>query len=331
MRAVSRCFSTLGSDSMKEFWLAFEGGGTHTRMLLADTDCRVIAREVGGPASPLYARPGAYARQIRTRLGRLERAAGDAGGRVMVAGTAGPMMVSLVEDLIRAAFGRIPVIRASEMEVALALYGLSYGVSLVAGTGASVRAVNERGEAVDFGGLGPQFGDEGCGYWIGREAIATAMRAEQGQGPATGLEDALCGFYEVSAIGDMLGFCDRSGHVPAPKVAACLPVVFDTGRRADIAARRICRDAGRALGGLVVLAADGAGIQARPIPLVLTGGVFQGGSLVLRSFTDLLRRSRFRFEIHPPVPEPTVGILKRIKYHQEEGELHVSRELLSGR
>ena len=310
-------FFNTGIGSMNELWLAFEGGGTHTRMLLADTELRVIAREVGGPASPLYARPRPYARQIRTRLDRLKWAAADAGGRVTVAGMAGPMMASLVEDLIQTAFGKIPVIREGEMEIALALYDLSHGVSLVAGTGASVRAINERGKTIGFGGLGPQFGDEGCGYWIGREAIAAAMRARQNREPDTLLTDALCAFYEIGRIHDILKFCDRSGHVPAPKVAACVPVVFDIARESDAAALRICRAAGRALGRLAVAVTERSGTRKRIIPIVLTGGVFHGGPLILRSLTEVLRKSRFRFEVYPPVPEPTVGLLKRIKQHRK--------------
>ena len=46
---------------------------------------------------------------------------------------------------------------------------------------------NARGEAARAGGWGHMIGDEGSGYWIGREALAAVMRASDGRGPATRL------------------------------------------------------------------------------------------------------------------------------------------------
>ena len=44
-------------------------------------------------------------------------------------------------------------------------------IALVVGTGAIAWARNSRGETSRAGGLGPEHGDEGSAFWIGREAV----------------------------------------------------------------------------------------------------------------------------------------------------------------
>jgi N-acetylglucosamine kinase-like BadF-type ATPase len=56
--------------------------------------------------------------------------------------------------------------------------GIQPGVLLIAGTGSIVIARNAAGQMCRTGGWGPVFGDEGGGFWIGREAVRTALRAE---------------------------------------------------------------------------------------------------------------------------------------------------------
>jgi N-acetylglucosamine kinase-like BadF-type ATPase len=309
---------------MRELWLAFEGGGTKTRILLADTDCAVLAREVGGTASSLYIHEGAYARKTRVLLKRVREKADRLGGRVTTAGIGGPMAMHLVMDLVREAFGEVSFVSAHELDMALALYDLSFGVTLVAGTGASAACRNEEGAANSWGGFGPQFGDEGSGHWIGREAISAAMRGERGLGPPTVLGASLCAFYGLQSIHQVLRFCDHSGHVPGPKVAACVPEVFKAAKDEDEVASSICRAAGRALGKLVVAAAKASRIRARPIPVVFTGGVFHGGALILRPLKSVLRESKLELNVFQPVLEPTVGILNVVRREHERGNIRVS-------
>ncbi len=295
---------------MKDLFLAYEGGGTKTRMLLADTDGTILKAETGGTSSALYIHPKEYARSMRGLLKRLQRAAKREDGEVVRAGLAAPMDQALVESLIREAFGDVAFAWLSEADIALALYDLDWGVSLVAGTGSSCRFLSRGGATVMCGGLGPQFGDEGSGYWIGKEAIAAAMRADTAQGPSTVLLERLRGFYELDAMWRILRLCDRSGHVPGPRVAACVPVVIAGAAEGDAVAKRILCDAGRALGELVLATVRKARVRKGPVPLVLTGGVFHAGKPVLASLKRTLRKASARFEIYPEAAEPAQGIIR---------------------
>jgi N-acetylglucosamine kinase-like BadF-type ATPase len=64
---------------------------------------------------------------------------------------------------------------------------LDPGVSLVAGTGVACLAVPEHGSPRIIGGHGYLLGDEGGGFWIGREGLRAALRAAEGRGLQTSL------------------------------------------------------------------------------------------------------------------------------------------------
>ncbi|MCC6488619.1 MAG: hypothetical protein IT364_14070 [Candidatus Hydrogenedentes bacterium] len=304
---------------MSDLLLAFEGGGTKTRMLLADASGQVLAAETGGSSSALYIHPRDYARSTRVLLKRLYKAAQCAHGQVRLAGLAAPMNAVLVESLIREVFGEVTFLHTCEAEIALALYDLRWGVSLVAGTGSSCRYLSRTGARVVCGGLGPQFGDEGSGYWIGKEAIAAAMRAEKGQGPHTALLEQLCAFYEVADMWGILNLCDRSGHVPGPRVAASVPIVFETARQGDPVAKDVLARAGKALGNLVLDTVGKARVRKGPVPLVMTGGVFRAGQLVTGPLRRTLRRGPAVFEFYPEAAEPALGIIRVLMRTQREG------------
>lgn len=315
----------------KELWLAIEGGGSKTRLVLADTAGSVLARQVGGASSRLYLQERdykAYASRMRALLGNIKNAANAVSGRVTVVGLAAPMVPELVTELVRETLGEVEFIFSSEGAVALACHDLSWGVSMVAGTGATCVAVNEQGEDAICGGFGPQFGDEGSGYWIGREAIAAAMREKDGRGPKTALTHALCAFYDISHIMEIYKYRGPGGHVAGPKVASCVPVVFETARTGDPVARTVCRRAGHALGHTIVATVNRAQLGRQPVPVVFTGGVFNGGPLILTPPKRVLRRSGIEFQIFPVVTEPGEGILKVILKHRQRGSNGVPGQLL---
>lgn len=297
---------------MDEMWLAFEGGGTKTRMLLARPDGEILAREVGSCSNNYYIDPVQYPLEMAERLGRLGRVAQEAGGAVCVAGLAGPMDVALVRKLIGDTLGAQTFVHADEAEIALACCGLRRGIALVAGTGSSCMAYDDRGRTLKAGGFGPQFDDLGSAYWIGREAVAAVVRAEDGRGPATALHDRLLAYTGIGRSWELLKRCDRNGHVPRQFIAAFAPEVFSAAREGDAVARRLCREAGKALAELIAATARQSDFGGRPAPVVVSGGVFHGAALLLPALRRTLKARDLSFELYPPVLEPAHGIFRVI-------------------
>jgi hypothetical protein len=46
------------------------------------------------------------------------------------------------------------------------------------------------------------------------------------------------------------------------------------------------------------------------VPLVLTGGLFHLGGLLMRPLRRALRTAKIRFLVFPPVPDPIQGIIR---------------------
>ena len=64
----------------------------------------------------------------------------------------------------------------SDIELAYrANFETGEGILLYAGTGSVAYAINENSEAHKIGGWGYLLGDEGAGYWIGKEAIRHSL------------------------------------------------------------------------------------------------------------------------------------------------------------
>jgi glucosamine kinase len=69
---------------------------------------------------------------------------------------------------------RITVVHDSRL--LLAAGGASTGVAVIGGTGSAAWGRNSQGEEARAGGWGYLLGDEGSGYWLGREAVRHSLR-----------------------------------------------------------------------------------------------------------------------------------------------------------
>ncbi len=158
-------------------------GGTSTRILVTDLAGRPVGRGTAGGGNPT-AHPATARDALAVALAEALRAVDPILVRAGVLGMAGGG--ALRDPAVRAAYddawsaagltGR-PDVR-SDVEVAFAAgTEATTGSVLVAGTGA-VAARIERGRLVaTAGGHGWLLGDEGSGFWLGREAVRATLHA----------------------------------------------------------------------------------------------------------------------------------------------------------
>lgn len=309
----------------QELWIAFEGGGTKTRVLLARPSGEILAREVGSSASPLYIQPERFSEDISNLLQRIRNVAHQYQARVTAAALTAPMDISLVENLLRQFFPQVHIFRFREGETALSMHDLCAGCAVIAGTGSSCYVVEENGNCVMSGGLGPQFGDEGSAYWISREAIAHTLRNALNKNVVSRLEQRLLATFEIDVPYDIFRLSRGNGFIPAPRVAGFAKEVFDLAEKGDEAARDICFRAGTALGALVIDAVGRSTFAGRPFPLVLAGGVFHAGKWVIQPLEDTLQKNDITYRLYPPVTEPAEGLIKALRNTLlREGDARVS-------
>ncbi|HEV7657525.1 MAG TPA: BadF/BadG/BcrA/BcrD ATPase family protein [Mycobacteriales bacterium] len=140
------------------------------------------------------------------------------------------------------------------------------GIVVIAGTGSGAAGQDEAGRTVRVGGHGYLLGDEGGGYWIGREAVRAAMRAADGTGPPTVLTAA------VQRAFDSLAGAEQQVHrhpTDRELLARLVPVVARAA--GDAEADRILAEAAGHLVDLARAVQDRLGA----LPLAGVGGIFR--------------------------------------------------------
>jgi len=186
---------------------------------------------------------------------------------------------------LRGLAGRVHVISDAQAALLGAL-GQQPGVVVLSGTGSIVVGWDARGHWARAGGLGPLIGDEGSGFWLGREWLRTTDRD-----------------------GRLLPTL-RAAHAPDPvqTIAALAPAVLARARRGDRRAQRIATAGQRYL-------ATSALKVARALKLGPRVNVSWAGSVLDDRWfrAGLIRavaRAGLRARWHRPSEEPVVAAVR---------------------
>ncbi|MEV4561033.1 BadF/BadG/BcrA/BcrD ATPase family protein [Kitasatospora sp. NPDC049285] len=174
--------------------LGVDAGGTRTRVAVADTAGHLLARAEGPAGNPVAHGVPAALDALRITLARALAGLDPAAVRSAVLALAGDHLLADGEG----AAALTATLRG------LGLHGLSgphrligdavaafaaatpepHGALLIAGTGAVAVRLHERAIADTAGGYGWLLGDEGSGFWLGREAVRTAADTLRGRADA---------------------------------------------------------------------------------------------------------------------------------------------------
>jgi len=277
-----------------EIVLGIDGGGTKTRCLAAAVDGTVLAEGHGGPANALVVGQeravASMVEAIREALQAADRTTDAV--RAICAGLAGagqPEMQdalarTLAEALALPEGARVQVVSDARVALAGALQGKP-GAILIAGTGSIAYGLDDSGRLHRAGGWGWILGDEGSGFTIGRQALASALSALDGTGQATVLGDRICAAWKLQQLSQAIPKVYADPSTSRTEIAALVPVVAQAAAEGDAVAGEILARAGR---DLAHLAAALLRRMALAEPLVATtGGVLEGVSAVRDS---LIRR-----------------------------------------
>jgi glucosamine kinase len=148
------------------------------------------------------------------------------------------------------------------------------GVSLVVGTGVACLALRAGGEPRLFGGHGFLLGDEGGGFWIGRQGLAGVLRRHEGRGPETTLTEVA---RQQHGQLDGLHVRLHDGPRPVHQIAMFAPDVLAAASSGDAVAEGIVDEAVRELQTVVRTAAGWVGGQE--VPVALGGRLLRDGEL----------------------------------------------------
>lgn len=227
---------------------------------------------------------------------------------VGMAGAARPEISEVIRRLVAEILsGEIEVV--GDMVIALeAAFGGGPGVVVIAGTGSIAYGRDSAGRTARAGGWGFAISDEGSGHWIGRSAIAAALRAfDEGQAEGTSMVAAMMKFWRLETREQ---FVLRANGSPPPDFAALLSIVLSAADAGDPLARTVLTQAGAELAAIAKIVIRRLFAETDTVPVAMSGGVFHNSALVRQVFYNSLRSEYPKTAITPTVIDPVRGALE---------------------
>lgn len=273
--------------------IGVDGGGTRTRVIVADSSGRELATAEGAGSAVL---PGFAARSADVIASAVREAmesanAGDQHARILYVGVAGvgraeeKRMLQL--ELERRNLADEVIVEADALIALSDAFGSGPGIMLISGTGSVAFGRSPNGAFARAGGWGLAVGDEGSGAWIGRRALGIVAAAHDGREPGTSLTGAILTATQLNEVDDLIPWSIAAA--PAD-LAALAPAVFTEAANEDTRAAS-----------LVSLAVEELALHARAlartlfvderadIPIALSGGLLQKGSFLRKRLEVRLR------------------------------------------
>ena len=185
-----------------------------------------------------------------------------------------------------------------------AAFGTSPGVLVISGTGSIAFGRNQAGETARAGGWGPSVSDEGSAFWVGREAVAEALRSFD-FGKSNGLLSAIANCWKV-APEEVI----RLANAAEPRFPELAGPVVEAAEHGDAQARNIAERAGKALAGLASAVIHKLWPNGGIVPVALSGGVLQGSALVRQAFKEEMRIQQPQAAVSFAYVRPVLGALE---------------------
>jgi len=223
-------------------------------------------------------------------------------------GVAGAGLPEVVEwtttNMLQLVPGALKVVGDSDIAHESASHG-GPGVLVIAGTGSIAIGKNSRGITARAGGWGPMISDEGSGFWIGRRAVAAAMRAHD-SGQTTSL---IAKIMEGWTIATREAVVSSANSSPPPDFSALVPQVLACAENGDALAEEILSIAGAELAQLAKIVIRKLSLGGTLLKAGTCGGVFKHSATVQRVFFNSLRADLPEVETLPEPVDPIYGAI----------------------
>jgi N-acetylglucosamine kinase-like BadF-type ATPase len=300
---------------MSHYVVGIDGGGTKTTAEVCTREGELLATAVGAPSNFQVI---GVERASEALLCVLQECCARAGVSLrgvdtIVAGLSGAgrepdqkMMERALKRLARTKGLRLPrtIIESDAMIALEGAFSGKPGIILIVGTGSIAFGKDERGVIFRAGGWGRILGDEGSGYWIGREALRMVARVLDGDPTETMLLPLLARRYGLTSQQEIIRKIYRENF----DIASVAPLVIEAAQRNDTIALQIVRESARhvvfILGVLLRRMRRDGVLNSRNIPVAVVGSLGGGENVysgLLRARIRRLRGVTLRQAEYPPV------------------------------
>ncbi|MEV7009110.1 BadF/BadG/BcrA/BcrD ATPase family protein [Streptosporangium sp. NPDC051022] len=270
--------------------LAVDGGNSKTDVALVSEDGSVLATGRGAAFQPQSAGVNVAIDAVGDAVhGMLGQDAAPPFADHVAAYVAGADLPveeeELRDELAAREYGRNVVVGNDTFALLRAGASGPAGVAVVCGAGINAVGVSPTGEVTRYPALGRLTGDWGGGYGLGEEALWSAVRAEDGRGPATSLQQAVREHFGARTV-EEVSLDIHFGHLPALRLHELVPVLMTVAGSGDAVARSIVTRMADEVTVLGVVALRRLGLLGTPMEVILGGGVLTARDPLLNGLIE---------------------------------------------
>ena len=297
---------------MDNFVIGVDGGGTKTDAVIVSQSGTILGRTQGGGSNLQAIGKDRLKKEILATLDRLLKGTNVpeqkvAGVFLGLAGAGRKSDQSTIQHLFDETPYRGKIHVDSDAIIALAgAFGNQPGIILISGTGAICFGKNQKGRIVRAGGWGYLLGDEGSGFYIGREAIIAALKDLDGRGERTSLRKEIEIRFKLRNIDEIIPPIYQQ-KIDRVAIADLAPVVFEEAKKGDAVAQVIIKQAGMELGNLAKSVAQKLGFNDDTVKVALIGSVFKQKDMLINEIAKVLYDISWDIQIADPEYIPSIG------------------------
>ena len=229
-------------------FLGVDGGGSQLRVAVVNSGLEPLATHLSGSANPsVIGHDRARQRILAAVRSALRKADGSPNGIVAAGiGIAGASDSHSREWLLETLALALPdslIVPSSDLEIALVGgLGRRQGILLLAGTGSAAYGIAADGRSLQVGGWGWILGDEGSGFWIGRQVLRKIVSAHDAGARTTPLGRAALRHLKLESARDIVGWLYGADE-KAARLANLARLALNMANAGDTVAMRIVDEA----------------------------------------------------------------------------------------
>jgi N-acetylglucosamine kinase-like BadF-type ATPase len=148
-----------------------------------------------------------------------------------------------------------------------------WGVVVICGSGVNAAGIGPTGRRARLAALGPISGDWGGGSGVGEAGLGAAVRARDGRGPRTSLEQLVPAAFGLARPIDVTRAIE-AGRIGHPRIRELSPVVFRAAGAGDPVARAIVDRLADEVAVMAIAIIRRLSLARKNPEVILAGGVF---------------------------------------------------------